>query len=345
MKQVIFMGRLYTCDPQDIYLYEQQWVDNLKNEIQNTSPYQFNYLINITWIDRDQQDYWINWIDEAHAPNNCKIWISGSIDSVEWITNSNFYKTLEQRGYEVTTIGYSKHHWHSWFPYYLYDKNQTINTTLQNIKYLYLNYNRKPKHHRFLLVDKLRDHNLLHLGYVTFQQGYYSMLDELTGNTELNFHDEKVKSEPDLYIKPKDLKYSRPEDVSSLGNLDIWNNTYLIIVSETEFYDPYHLSEKTWKPIIGSRPFVLNGNYTMTSVLKKLGFYTPSMLFDNEDLDSCSADSIIELLQYLKTLNNEQLMNLYNKQLPMIEYNYKRFVEIATGDRTKILNWSQSKML
>lgn len=74
------MGRLYTCDPQDIYLYEQQWVDNLKNEIQNTSPYQFNYLINITWIDRDQQDYWINWIDEAHTPNNCKIWISGSID-------------------------------------------------------------------------------------------------------------------------------------------------------------------------------------------------------------------------------------------------------------------------
>lgn len=342
MPTLTFLGRYYTCDPQEIYHYEKEWVSNLKNEIIKTSTHAHNYLINLTWIDREKQYDWINWIDPVHTPDMCKVWLSGSIDGFTWITNSDFYDRLKQKGYQISTVGYSEEHWHSWFPYWLYNKNQKIDTTLRTVKYLYLNYNRKPKTHRLNLVDSLRDNNLLCLGYVTFQKGYYQTLDETTGNTEQDFHEIKVQNEPTNYIKEKDIQHSRPEDVCSLGNLEIWNNSYLNVVSETEFYDQYHLSEKTWKPIIGLRPFVLNSNPTVSKVLEKLGFYTPAMLFKRQDLDNCDVESIVSLVNELKNLNDTQIYNLYQEQFPMLQHNYKRFTEIATGDRTKILNWPQA---
>jgi hypothetical protein len=58
-----------------------------------------------------------------------------------------------------------------------------------------------------------------------------------------------------------DMSFGIPHDIHSLGNLDIWQQHFLNVVGETEFmhWDNMFISEKTWKPILGLRPFVING--------------------------------------------------------------------------------------
>lgn len=345
MQETRLYGNFYLSDPQDIGKFEKEWVENLRNEIANTSPYPKNHIINITWLDIPKEDEVFRYILENESTTDTKIWLCGSIDSCNWVTSMAFYQNFKDRGFEISIVGFSIEHWHSWFPYWLYKNNQNIDVNLGEINNLYLSYNRKPRDHRKLLVDKLIENNLLDSGYVTFERGVFPQIDIKTGDTELEHYQQMMAKDPSNYIRGADVRYSRPEDLTTLGDLNVWNSSYLVISSESEIYDPYHVSEKTWKPILGLRPFVVNGHYTITDVLLKLGFYTPAKLFARQELNSCSVESIINLLNDLKDYSKTDLRNLYERQRPMLEHNQKRFIEMATGDRTKILNWAQAKKL
>jgi len=345
MKQIKILGNFYKADPKDIIKYEKEWVENLSIEIHNTSPYKKNLVVNATWFFDDQYNEVMEWLRYNGDPANTKIWLCGSIDSLHWIKQNhgkNFYNKLIDQGYTVSLVGFIDEHWHSWFPYWLYKHNQTLNIPLlQNPKHLYLSYNRKPRDHRKELVEKLIENNLLDKGHVTFEKGYFPAVDDKINDKDWMHFKNLMTNQQDNYRTGPDDRFSRPEDLTSLGDLEIWNNTYLVIVSESEIYDPYHLTEKTWKPIIGERPFLLNSNPSVVDVLKRLGFYVPSQLFDDSSLDDCKPDSIINLLLKLQTLSASELFSLYQKQYPMIEHNKKKFLAIANGDRTKILNWAQ----
>lgn len=346
MQQTKVHGSFYLADPQDIGIFEKEWVSNLRNEIANVSTYPMNHIINITWLDIDKENELFQYIKNNEDPKTSKIWLCGSIDSCHWVRSMEFYKSFVEKGFDISLIGFSEEHWHSWFPYWLYKNNKDIHVTLsENIKHLYLSYNRKPREHRKLLVEKLIENNLLDCGYITFEHGVFPEIDNKTGMTEQGHYEKLLEKEPNNYIRGADVRYSRPEDLTTLGDLEVWNSSYLVIASESEIYDPYHLSEKTWKPILGLRPFVWNGNNSMPGVLDRLGFYTPAKLFDNKSLDKCNVDSILDLLNELRILSTEQIYHLYLHQLPMLEHNRRRFIEIATADRTKILNWAQSKKI
>lgn len=336
-------GRFYTSDPQEIGQFEKEWAESLCKEIENTSTHPYNLVINITWFFEKRED--VNqWLSDFPGPAQTKIWLCGSIDSAIWIKTQDWYTELQNKGYEISIVGFSDEHWHSWFPYWLYKHNKHIDIRLNNTpKYLYLSYNRKPRDHRIEFVKSLIDNKLIDRGYITFEKGMFPEIDNMTANTESDYYTNLIKNQPENYIRGEDVRYSRPEDLTSLGNIDIWNNSYLVISSESEKYDLYHLSEKTWKPILGLRPFVLNSNHTTNEVLKKLGFCIPSDLFEDNDLDNCSVDSVVNLIKKLYNLQSEELYELYKKQLPMLEHNRSRFIDIAEGDRTKILNWSQQK--
>lgn len=346
MKQIKILGNFYKADPKDIRTFEKEWVQNLAIEIHTLSPYQKNLVVNCTWFFDEQYDEVMQWLKYEEDPTNTKIWLCGSVDSLNWIKHSHtkhFYSDLISQGYNISLVGFTDEHWHSWFPYWLYKQNSNVDVPLvQNPKYLYLSYNRKPREHRKKLVTKLIENKLIERGHVTFEKGHFPVIDNKTTDSDWVYFHNFMVDQPDNYRGPADDRFSRPEDLTTLGDLNIWNNTYMVIVSESEIYDPYHITEKTWKPIIGQRPFVLNSNNTVVEVLKRLGFYTPAELFDYKNLDDCKPDSIINLLQKLYKLSPEELLSLYKKQYPMIEHNRKRFLAIANGDRTKILNWVQA---
>lgn len=346
MKQIKILGNFYRADPKDIRTHENEWVENLAIEIHHTSPYPKNLVVNITWFFDQQYDDVMDWLKYNGDPKNTKIWLCGSVDSLNWIKqnhNKNFYGDLKDQKYSISLVGFTDEHWHSWFPYWLYKHNKTLDVPLaQHPKYLYLSYNRKPRDHRKELVEKLIDNNLLDRGYVTFEKGYFPAIDDKDTSSDWEHFHNLMKVHPENYVRGHDERYSRPEDLTSLGNLDIWNDSYMVIVSESETHDPYHVSEKTWKPILGQRPFVLNSHPSAAYVLKRLGFYIPSDLFDDKNLDNCNVDSIIDLIKRLYAMSPEELFLLYKKQYHMLEHNRKKFLSIANGDRTKILNWVQT---
>jgi hypothetical protein len=336
-------GNFYLADPQELGTYEKNWIVGLSQEISSTSPYKYNIVVNITWFDFTKETV-LGWVEEFSDINNTKLWLCGSIDGACWIKSQEFYELVKNKGYAVSIVGFSDEHWYSWFPSWLFKHNKNVEITLkENPKYLYLSYNRKPREHRINLVKSLIDLNLADRGYITFEKNVFPEIDFRIGTTEADYYKNISSMQPNNYIAGEDIRYSRPEDLTSLGNLEIWNDSYLIVCSESEIHYPYHVSEKTWKPIMGLRPFVLNSNPSVKYVLKRLGFYTPAELFEDSNLDKCNSEGIVHLIQKLYKLSSNELYDLWNKQLPMLEHNRNRFIEIAIEDNGKILNWSQSK--
>lgn len=126
--------------------------------------------------------------------------------------------------------------------------------------------------------------------------------------------------------------------------MNLWRDSYLTVVSETDHDDPWQLSEKTWKPIFGLRPFLINGRREVYDVLERLGFYTPKDLFKNNDLD-CHYESVVKQIKSLYEKTPEQLYQMWEDQYEMLVYNRKRMYEMANSDPKKILNWPQAKPL
>lgn len=346
LKQVMLHGRLYTCHPKDMGRYERDWLMHLYTDISRKSRFTKNHLINLTWIDINKEKQDFEFYTDQEDPNTTKIWLSGSVDGLSILDSAKFYTDLLNKGFTISKVGFSDEHWNSWFPYWVYDHNIKHNVTLNDINFLYLNYNRKPHSHRRNLVEKLIENKLLDLGYVTFEKDIFPEVDSRTANTELDYYDNILKTQP--YLQPVkaehlDLRYSRPEDATTLGDLNVWNSCYLNIISETTEGDPYQISEKTYKPIIGLRPFILNGHPNIYTILRKLGFYTTMNFFDDFTLEFGGVEPIIRLISHLSLLSKTELYNLYQKQLPMLIANRERFIEICNLDRSNILDWSQIK--
>ena len=327
----------YSSEPTAIGMFEREWLNSLKKEIVDTSEYEHNVLVNLTWFraNWDETEALRELVTGLGPKEHVKIWFAGTIDGNHWITHDNFpfYHYFVDQGYTISFVGFSDEHWHSWFPQWFVDTNlrTDMNELMLNKEpsNLYLAYNRKPTIHRVWLMDELVKHNLMDRGWITFEHGHYPMIDAKTGETDQNKH-------------TADLRFSRPEDICSLGDLAKWRDSYLIVVSETDHDDPYQLSEKTWKPIFGMRPFLINGRREVYKVLEKLGLYTAKDFFKDSTLD-CHYESVAKQIQVLYEKTPEELYRLWEDQYEMLLYNRRRMFEIANCDPEKILNWPQAK--
>ena len=75
--------------------------------------------------------------------------------------------------------------------------------------------------------------------------------------------------------------YAICNDVYSLGDISTWQDAYLNIVTETTFNnDNFFISEKTWKPVIGLRPFFGYGQPKLREYLRAQGVDTFEDLID-----------------------------------------------------------------
>lgn len=322
MSNVLEYGRFYGAEPRVLGKTELVWFNNLKREIERFSEYPNNIVINCTWINLGEDI--LNFIFQNGKPDNTKLWFAGTVDGLYWLHSTHSFKYLQLTGWPIEFVGNSLTHFSSWFPSVMFKFNDLSSITVPTCKYLFLSYNRKPRLWREQLVKSLIENNLHNAGFITFEEGHFPEIDILSRDCDQELH-------------TTDLRYSRPEDVLTIGDINVWNDSYSVIVSETEINDPWQLSEKTWKPIMGLRPYFLNSNPGIVKILERLDLYTPAMLFDNPNLNDCS---ISEIVNQLKSINDP--VELYQRQLAMLKHNQKRFIEIANSDNTKILNWPYS---
>lgn len=213
---------------------------------------------------------------------------------------------------------------------------------LSNIHYKYINYNRKPRKHRVDLVKKILEEKLDHCGVNTLGKPDI-IYDQDSNNTLFLTVGEKIED----YVKyghwfdiNQEDPTGIPHDVLSLHNMKYWQNHFLNIVSCTLFnpWEDVFVSESQFKPIIGLRPFILNGNTKTYQWLRDRGFYTFNHYFDFADLESTENvhENIIKVLHWLDKTDNNVLLNIYQDMLPLLIKNKERFYEFALEESKKI---------
>jgi hypothetical protein len=184
--------------------------------------------------------------------------------------------------------------------------------------YLFLNYNRKPHSHRINLVNALKEHNLFETGCVSLGGEYY--INDSNSYVEHGAND--VADSIEI-----------PNDIYSLGRIDLWQQHFLNIVSETEFTpNGYFSSEKIWKPIIGLRPFIVNGNPKIYQWLQERGFDCFEDLFPVEKLKNFTNfnDTHATIINSLKNLQKENLSKLYSSIYNRLLSNKQLFNEYSS---------------
>jgi len=186
-----------------------------------------------------------------------------------------------------------------------------------DLKNRYLCYNRKPHGHRVRLFEQFHKDNLLNKGIFTLgsedRKGARSFKNNGPGVNKT------IIAEPDAHGIPIDL--------ISLGNLGAWRNSFLVIVTETGESDhddeqSVFITEKTFKPIVGKRPFLSFGTGpNFYSWMKEHGFVTFNKYFNLPDR-TLNEEEISNAVQQLEHIN---LGALYNEMKEDIEHNYANF--------------------
>jgi hypothetical protein len=198
-------------------------------------------------------------------------------------------------------------------------------------KNLYLNYNRKPHRHRIELVKLFEENNLLEHGIVTLGDSNYTINDPINNYVEYGADD--VVGDVGI-----------PNDIYSLGRLDVWNSCFLNIVSETQFEYSANVfvSEKIYKPIIGLRPFIINGSPGIYRWLTTAGFDCFDDLFPVNELSNevlipgAKFNNHRLIIDCIKKLLDKDLEKLYNMILPRLLSNQKLFYEYANNQTVNL---------
>lgn len=189
-----------------------------------------------------------------------------------------------------------------------------------DFKYLFLNYNRKPHKHRIALVEALEQRGLAELGLITLGDSKY--------NLNENVYDYDEHGATDIFGEIEGI----PNDVYSLGRLDIWQQSFINIVGETVSPDgKVFLSEKIYKPIIGLRPFIINGSVENYKWLQDAEFDCFEDLFPVRRLQLNPHKATQIIAETIKQYQNVNIKELYAHILPRLKRNRQRFFEYTSN--------------
>ena len=184
--------------------------------------------------------------------------------------------------------------------------------------------NRKPHRHRVELTNLLEKRNLSTLGHVSI------------GGERVFLQTDIINPEGDKAVSG-DIGITN--DISTLGHPHNWNSHFLNVVTETTTYSDVFITEKTLKPILGKRPFIILGDYNLYKLLQDWGFDTFDDLFGtgyNTTNYEKRIDWIINVITDIVKENN--FKDMLNDLKPRLEHNYENFIRIAKINRKNIDN-------
>jgi hypothetical protein len=114
---------------------------------------------------------------------------------------------------------------------------------------------------------------------------------------------------------------------------DYYNQIFCELVCETFFTGKtFMMTEKTMRPIIQRRPFVVQGPKFYLENLKTLGFKTFDTWWDESyDIDGPDGqfESIRWTIDYIGKQSPETIRDWYNQMQPVLEHNAKVLSELT----------------
>ena len=306
-------------------------MQRLGTQIEDKFPDANNVLINMTWFgpqfENDEYDKFLDYANNICIDN---LFLLASEDPCFFNREETFNFITQSKAVNSYLLGHFDSDYNFNFhsvviPKYFYPYTED-QITMKDPEFVFICYNRKPREHRTKLVDLLDSNHLSKYGVVT-----------LGDNRTLGESVDEIGVENQWWPE----EHGIPHDIHSLGRLDVWQNHFLTIVSETDYEDMLwtFLTEKTWKPILGLRPFVINGQTAVYKWLTNNGFRTFNKYWSHIDLETCNIDeihpNICSVIEFLKTQNLKQM---YIDMLPDLRYNKQRFYEFSKEQEYKIEN-------
>jgi hypothetical protein len=126
-------------------------------------------------------------------------------------------------------------------------------------------------------------------------------------------------------------------DHSAKIDIDDAVNSAVHLVAETLFdTDKIYLTEKVFKPMVMSQPFVLFAAPGSLKYLRDYGFQTFDSCWDESydcEIDSSKRMSkLLALIDHIANLSLSEFQAVYARAMPIIEHNRKRFFSTAFQD-------------
>jgi hypothetical protein len=194
-----------------------------------------------------------------------------------------------------------------------------------------------PRLYRLALLLKLLDRGITDHGSISFHTSLNDIHKEII--------DKKIKQSDDFVSKIKQhlsRLCSLPwqlDNVSISGDLsarfghqeyNLWQRSLLHVVNETVFYESkLHLTEKIFKPIVATRPFILVAAPGNLEYLRSYGFKTFGSWidesYDNIQDPNARLEAVAEQIDKIAQLSPNNLKLLYRDMLPVLIYNKKHF--------------------
>lgn len=302
---------------------ERDLLHDITNQIDLAYPNDRNLVINGTWMNQDFQDM-CDAVLSVYRPT--KVWIGSLTDP--W-TMRAWARNKFQRKTCITILGNTsgEYEFNFWSIYCLehFQRYDDQDLMLDDDPRVFLCYQNKPKLHRQMLAHKLIISNLAECGVLTLGDSEPFVYDTLSLRPAVK----------DDYLIAGSLNNASV----GLEDPNIWKNCYLNVVSETEIKasDDLFVSEKTWKPIIGLRPFVINGDSRTYGYLRRHGFdvfddiWPVAKLEQATDLEQ-RTDIIVDIVRDLS--NSRGLKQHWLDLLPRLQYNRNRFFEFAKEQKS-----------
>lgn len=177
---------------------------------------------------------------------------------------------------------------------------------------IFLNYNYMPHEHRLNLIRHMNARDLQNFGITT------------TKLTQINC--------------------ALGREVG-LGDITVWQQHFLNIVSETVFrqHPELIISEKTLKPLLGLRPFIINGSPRYYDILESWGIDIFDDIWPISDMrqPGASLQSLMDrnhaiICDVVEILKKENLNLLYQKLLPRLQANRRRIQQLMQAEYQRL---------
>lgn len=193
---------------------------------------------------------------------------------------------------------------------------QSLLLTASMIDTPYMCLNRKPHQHRMRLYQGLEAAGLLDCGIVS-----------MGGTPPLRLLDQDSQGQ-DLAPNGGTEQYGIANDIVSLGNINNWQRHLVNIITETiwDIEPSNFVSEKTFKPILGLRPFLIYAPNGGVECLRSRGF--EPYVDDFKDITDANIREPYNIPVFLTELCKQPTNYLQMKFLQLQEkllYNQNRF--------------------
>lgn len=196
----------------------------------------------------------------------------------------------------------------SWLFYFMSDIETNItNINHKNYEKFIISMNNKPHPHRQYAMKYLEEFGLL--GYC-----YYSWI-KPTFNDIWNSSNKQMLLESQQFVKESynsDFQNTIPTE---------YVNSFIDIVNETTV-DVTFMTEKTWRPLLFGKPFLVNGSKNFHKDLQSMGFLLYDDIFDYSfDSIENSVNRVYEMIKMVSLLKNKDINSMYEKIYEKLKYN------------------------